>query len=174
MLLKQNRRQKFSIGVASVLAATAVVGGTVVSAQDMEQREVTEAAVSRMWKKKYEDMKLNYVDLAQVQNKIRQELTEKLQNTKKELEDKKKDYETVALVHAAEMKKFDEVKQLLAQKEEELKNEKLAKEGIVDGLALMYQEKQTEIDKLSQEVDRKSTRLNSSHANISYAVFCLK
>src|SRR3712207_7105890 len=24
------------------------------------------------------------------------------------------------------------------------------------------------------EVDRKSTRLNSSHANISYAVFCLK
>src|SRR3712207_8793436 len=25
-----------------------------------------------------------------------------------------------------------------------------------------------------QEKDRKSTRLNSSHANISYAVFCLK
>src|SRR3712207_8362528 len=24
------------------------------------------------------------------------------------------------------------------------------------------------------QVDRKSTRLNSSHANISYAVFCLK
>src|SRR3712207_8184014 len=27
---------------------------------------------------------------------------------------------------------------------------------------------------LGREVDRKSTRLNSSHANISYAVFCLK
>src|SRR3712207_8326082 len=27
---------------------------------------------------------------------------------------------------------------------------------------------------LSDNVDRKSTRLNSSHANISYAVFCLK
>src|SRR3712207_8418582 len=27
---------------------------------------------------------------------------------------------------------------------------------------------------LGEEVDRKSTRLNSSHANISYAVFCLK
>ena len=27
---------------------------------------------------------------------------------------------------------------------------------------------------LSPHVDRKSTRLNSSHANISYAVFCLK
>src|SRR3712207_7430938 len=27
---------------------------------------------------------------------------------------------------------------------------------------------------LPREADRKSTRLNSSHANISYAVFCLK
>src|SRR3712207_7828796 len=27
---------------------------------------------------------------------------------------------------------------------------------------------------LEQDRDRKSTRLNSSHANISYAVFCLK
>src|SRR3712207_7690216 len=26
----------------------------------------------------------------------------------------------------------------------------------------------------AESVDRKSTRLNSSHANISYAVFCLK
>src|SRR3712207_7810330 len=26
----------------------------------------------------------------------------------------------------------------------------------------------------NEETDRKSTRLNSSHANISYAVFCLK
>src|SRR3712207_7309565 len=29
-------------------------------------------------------------------------------------------------------------------------------------------------DRDEQEGDRKSTRLNSSHANISYAVFCLK
>src|SRR3712207_8809171 len=27
---------------------------------------------------------------------------------------------------------------------------------------------------IDQDQDRKSTRLNSSHANISYAVFCLK
>src|SRR3712207_8887282 len=27
---------------------------------------------------------------------------------------------------------------------------------------------------MAQQLDRKSTRLNSSHANISYAVFCLK
>src|SRR3712207_8349432 len=31
----------------------------------------------------------------------------------------------------------------------------------------------TDTDQLDQ-LDRKSTRLNSSHANISYAVFCLK
>src|SRR3712207_7820005 len=29
-------------------------------------------------------------------------------------------------------------------------------------------------DPVRIELDRKSTRLNSSHANISYAVFCLK
>src|SRR3712207_8063808 len=29
-------------------------------------------------------------------------------------------------------------------------------------------------ERAPDEVDRKSTRLNSSHANISYAVFCLK
>src|SRR3712207_8283043 len=30
------------------------------------------------------------------------------------------------------------------------------------------------LDPRPDEEDRKSTRLNSSHANISYAVFCLK
>src|SRR3712207_7975361 len=29
-------------------------------------------------------------------------------------------------------------------------------------------------DRVGDRADRKSTRLNSSHANISYAVFCLK
>src|SRR5690625_5863558 len=29
-------------------------------------------------------------------------------------------------------------------------------------------------DKMKEELDRKSTRLNSSHVAISYAVFCLK
>src|SRR3712207_8801805 len=29
-------------------------------------------------------------------------------------------------------------------------------------------------DAADEQLDRKSTRLNSSHANISYAVFCLK
>src|SRR3712207_7754142 len=31
-----------------------------------------------------------------------------------------------------------------------------------------------EIGFITAQIDRKSTRLNSSHANISYAVFCLK
>src|SRR3712207_8331706 len=31
-----------------------------------------------------------------------------------------------------------------------------------------------EVRRVQEGVDRKSTRLNSSHANISYAVFCLK
>src|SRR3712207_7331111 len=30
------------------------------------------------------------------------------------------------------------------------------------------------IEGRDDQIDRKSTRLNSSHANISYAVFCLK
>src|SRR3712207_7735998 len=33
---------------------------------------------------------------------------------------------------------------------------------------------QTNLLALNATIDRKSTRLNSSHANISYAVFCLK
>src|SRR3712207_8396552 len=35
-------------------------------------------------------------------------------------------------------------------------------------------ENRTDLDELADQPDRKSTRLNSSHANISYAVFCLK
>src|SRR3712207_8631806 len=60
----------------------------------------------------------------------------------------------------------------------------------VEGKVLMYADKQTTamqvaiaetdrrraIQRAYNEAhgDRKSTRLNSSHANISYAVFCLK
>src|SRR3989475_3167834 len=32
----------------------------------------------------------------------------------------------------------------------------------------------TAVDRAEQYADRKSTRLNSSHSQISYAVFCLK
>src|SRR3712207_8487421 len=36
------------------------------------------------------------------------------------------------------------------------------------------QARRDNLDLFVKGVDRKSTRLNSSHANISYAVFCLK
>src|SRR3712207_8252955 len=36
------------------------------------------------------------------------------------------------------------------------------------------QQQQARDQERGAQVDRKSTRLNSSHANISYAVFCLK
>src|SRR3712207_8583950 len=42
-------------------------------------------------------------------------------------------------------------------------------------LAVAHQDERVEVSLLQLErADRKSTRLNSSHANISYAVFCLK
>src|SRR3712207_8167965 len=43
-----------------------------------------------------------------------------------------------------------------------------AKEGSWEGRQLISREW------VKESTDRKSTRLNSSHANISYAVFCLK
>src|SRR2546427_3733220 len=42
-----------------------------------------------------------------------------------------------------------------------------AAKGLVDG-------DQLQLGELVRELDRKSTRLNSSHSQISYAVFCLK
>src|SRR3712207_8323658 len=46
-------------------------------------------------------------------------------------------------------------------------------DGGVDVLVLEGPRELARLD-LGQNPDRKSTRLNSSHANISYAVFCLK
>src|SRR5258707_5499215 len=47
----------------------------------------------------------------------------------------------------------------------------------LDALALLVRKHQLACEAVPRELmftDRKSTRLNSSHANISYAVFCLK
>src|SRR3712207_7994784 len=43
-----------------------------------------------------------------------------------------------------------------------------------DGLARRHDRARSGRDVGGESRDRKSTRLNSSHANISYAVFCLK
>src|SRR3712207_7606537 len=51
--------------------------------------------------------------------------------------------------------------------------ERLLEGGPGAGLGLLVLDR--EVDRAGAPVeDRKSTRLNSSHANISYAVFCLK
>src|SRR3712207_9009725 len=48
--------------------------------------------------------------------------------------------------------------------------------GLIAGLELYHQYAEgADLEcRLDSKLDRKSTRLNSSHANISYAVFCLK
>src|SRR3712207_6930245 len=49
--------------------------------------------------------------------------------------------------------------------------------GVLDHTGLLGYDDVTGVDgrtQLHAGADRKSTRLNSSHANISYAVFCLK
>src|SRR3712207_8675933 len=46
--------------------------------------------------------------------------------------------------------------------------------GLVAEVLLEQAEVEHRVGVRGEERDRKSTRLNSSHANISYAVFCLK
>src|SRR3712207_7270110 len=46
--------------------------------------------------------------------------------------------------------------------------------GRADGAATGRRERGLDAASRGRQTDRKSTRLNSSHANISYAVFCLK
>src|SRR5690349_23086005 len=48
-----------------------------------------------------------------------------------------------------------------------------AEGGVVGGFALLGRLR-LGVDALHRREDRKSTRLNSSHVEISYAVFCLK
>src|SRR2546430_7808836 len=52
---------------------------------------------------------------------------------------------------------------------------KLIRRLAAQGLAvLIISSELPEIVGMSDRIDRKSTRLNSSHSQISYAVFCLK
>src|SRR3712207_6955929 len=52
--------------------------------------------------------------------------------------------------------------------------EGILENDIVGGGAGIYLSRETLARDFNERKDRKSTRLNSSHANISYAVFCLK
>src|SRR3712207_7486639 len=54
-----------------------------------------------------------------------------------------------------------------------------AAKGVLEFMYLMKEELgdrwlKPDLFRIGASADRKSTRLNSSHANISYAVFCLK
>src|SRR5438445_5415779 len=51
----------------------------------------------------------------------------------------------------------------------------LQEEGFIQGMKSIEEAGHPHLSlRLRYQEDRKSTRLNSSHANISYAVFCLK
>src|SRR3712207_7060862 len=51
----------------------------------------------------------------------------------------------------------------------------VARRHAVDGVLTVSADRAVPVvAHVADELDRKSTRLNSSHANISYAVFCLK
>src|SRR5690625_6236639 len=64
----------------------------------------------------------------------------------------------------------DEKRRELIAKTEELKAKR---NQVSKEIATLKREKQ-DADAVIKEIDRKSTRLNSSHVAISYAVFCLK
>src|SRR5437868_12516899 len=53
---------------------------------------------------------------------------------------------------------------------------RLAELGYVEGKNLIIEQRFADCryDRMPAKRDRKSTRLNSSHVSISYAVFCLK
>src|SRR5699024_11229887 len=65
----------------------------------------------------------------------------------------------------------------LAELEGLVENADYSEIGIEDDVAIQYTGLYYETDDSIQPIfmlDRKSTRLNSSHVSISYAVFCLK
>src|SRR5699024_11396576 len=47
-------------------------------------------------------------------------------------------------------------------------------EGYLFAATYQYYDENPDVDTIVTTIDRKSTRLNSSHVSISYAVFCLK
>ena len=84
-------------------------------------------------------------------------------------------------IKASNLDEPDEIMLLSDDEYEVAYDETLVKFSIEDEINdLLYQKDELESDNkkiefiLNNETDRKSTRLNSSHVAISYAVFCLK
>src|SRR3712207_8404605 len=72
-------------------------------------------------------------------------------------------YAPLEIINGPLMKGMDEVGRLFG-----------ANELIVAEVLQSAESMKAAVSYLEPRIDRKSTRLNSSHANISYAVFCLK
>src|SRR3712207_8824888 len=70
-----------------------------------------------------------------------------------------------ALLEAAGAHRSDVLDRVTVLQEKARKADIVARTAVADA---------DELKDPAQQEDRKSTRLNSSHANISYAVFCLK
>src|SRR3712207_7994090 len=62
----------------------------------------------------------------------------------------------------------------LFRSQEQARLKEAAKLGFSSAVSPAPRLDKNKLEKLPLARDRKSTRLNSSHANISYAVFCLK
>src|SRR3712207_7001660 len=72
---------------------------------------------------------------------------------------------------------FRSQRQLLGDRLDEAVDDHAHRVGLGDAPALQVEDLllgHLRDGRLVADADRKSTRLNSSHANISYAVFCLK
>src|SRR5690625_4418288 len=78
-----------------------------------------------------------------------------------------------ALAHAHE-RELAVIPGLATTDEEVAADPPPALEQVTDELGGLSVRGRRELDLLVEERDRKSTRLNSSHVAISYAVFCLK
>ena len=84
------------------------------------------------------------------------------------------DREGNSALHSAAFLGRSEVVELLLEKGADANAKNNRGQSPMDSVAADWQTTQFIANLLQIEVDRKSTRLNSSHVVISYAVFCLK
>src|SRR5207249_11730862 len=81
------------------------------------------------------------------------------------------------LFRSVDIRKLQFLNDRIAQVTDALNQVRLSVHGLQQAPFGMQQPQLESVDRethLVQRVDRKSTRLNSSHVSISYAVFCLK
>src|SRR3712207_2121003 len=95
------------------------------------------------------------------------EVTVAMDSSKSDNDHKKEEEDRLDIIQKLIEKKKTDLKQKENNSYQQMEKSKIA----------VLNKSEESIDKFTKEkesLDRKSTRLNSSHANISYAVFCLK